>query len=49
MTNSILYFRFVKNMLNFSFVNERILTKKNYVLFILVLCAFVYNNDITCV
>lgn len=46
MTNSILYFRFVKNMLNFSFVNERILTKKNYVLFILVLCAFVYNNDI---
>jgi hypothetical protein len=33
-------------MLNFSFVNERILTKKNYVLFILVLCAFVYNNDI---
>lgn len=46
MTNSILYFRFVKNMLNFSFVNERILTKKNYVLFILVLCPFVYNNDI---
>ncbi|MFZ0629031.1 MAG: sialidase family protein, partial [Nitrososphaeraceae archaeon] len=46
MTNSILYFRFVKNMLNFSFVNERMLTKKNYVLFILVLCAFVYNNDI---
>jgi hypothetical protein len=33
-------------MLNFSFVNERILTKKNYVLFILVLCPFVYNNDI---
>lgn len=46
MTYSILYFRFVKNMLNFSFVNERILTKKNYVLFILVLCPFVYNNDI---
>ena len=46
MTNSILYFRFVKNMLNFSFVNERILTKKNYVLFVLVLCPFVYNNDI---
>ena len=46
MTNSILYFRFVKNMLNFSFVNQRILTKKNYVLFILVLCPFVYNNDI---
>lgn len=46
MTNSILYFRFVKNMLNFSFVNERILTKKNYVLFILVLCPFVYSNDI---
>jgi hypothetical protein len=33
-------------MLNISFVNERILTKKNYVLFILVLCPFVYNNDI---
>jgi hypothetical protein len=46
MTNSILYFRFVKNMLNFSFVNERILTKKNYVLCILVLCPFVYNNYI---
>ena len=46
MTNSILYFRFVKNMFNFSLVNERILTKKNYILFILVLCPFVYNNDI---
>ena len=46
MTNSILYFRFVKNMFNFSFVNERILTKKNYILIILVLCPFVYNNDI---
>jgi hypothetical protein len=46
MTNSILYFRFVKDMLNFSFVNDRILTKKNYVLLILVLCPFVYYNDI---
>jgi hypothetical protein len=33
-------------MLNFSFLNEGILTKKYYVLFILVLCPFVYNNDI---
>ncbi|MGE5684355.1 MAG: sialidase family protein [Nitrososphaerota archaeon] len=49
MTNSILYDRFVKNMLNFSFVKDRVLTKMNYILLILVLCPFVYNNNINAV
>ena len=46
MTNLILSVRFAKNMLNFSFVNDRILTIKNCFFFILVLCPFVYNNNI---
>lgn len=46
MTNLILYFRVVKDILNFFLVNDRILTKKNYVLFILVLSPFLFYNDI---
>ena len=47
MANSSLYFRFIKNMFNFSFVNNNNLTKINYIFFIFVLCSLVYNNDIT--
>ena len=47
MTNSSLYFRFIKNMFNFSFVNSNNLTKMNYIFFIFVLSSLVYNNDIT--
>lgn len=46
MTNSNLYFKVVKDILNSSLVNDRILTKKNYVLFILVLSPFLFYNDI---
>ncbi len=49
MTNPILYDRFVKNMLNFSFVTDRVLTKINYILLILVLCPFVNSNNINAV
>ena len=47
MTNSLFYFRFIKNMFNLSFVNNNNLTKINYIFFIFVLSSLVYNNDIT--
>jgi hypothetical protein len=45
-TNSSLYFRFIKYVSNFSFVNNNILRKRNYIFFIFLLSSLVYNNDI---
>lgn len=46
MSNSSLHFRFIKNMFNFSSVNNIILAKLNFVFFIFLLTSLAYNNDI---
>ena len=46
MSNSSLHFRFIKNMFNFSSLNNNILAKMNFVFFIFLLTSLAYNNDI---